>query len=203
MKKSRLLSMLCVAVFGVITLPSHAALTYVLGGQAVYDDVAKLSWTTNANINGLMTWDAANTWAQNLTVDGVGGWRLPTTLQPDLSCDGQSSGVSVGFNCTGSEMGNLFYTVLGNTSGSLTNTGSFSNVQSNLYWSSTEYAPLPVSAWVFNFGNGSQQSDGKNGDNVAWAVQSGNVGAVPVPAAVWLFGSGLLGLIGVGRQRRR
>jgi len=30
-----------------------------------------------------------------------------------------------------------------------------------------------------------------------------NVGAVPVPAAVWLFGSGLLGLIGVARRKAR
>ena len=28
------------------------------------------------------------------------------------------------------------------------------------------------------------------------------VGAVPVPAAVWLFGSGLLGLVGIARRRR-
>jgi hypothetical protein len=27
--------------------------------------------------------------------------------------------------------------------------------------------------------------------------------AVPVPAAVWLFGSGLLGLIGVARRHRQ
>jgi hypothetical protein len=30
-----------------------------------------------------------------------------------------------------------------------------------------------------------------------------NVAAIPVPAAVWLFGSGLLGLVGVARRRRR
>jgi hypothetical protein len=32
---------------------------------------------------------------------------------------------------------------------------------------------------------------------------SGNVGAaiVPLPAAVWLFGSGLLGLIGMARRK--
>ena len=34
----------------------------------------------------------------------------------------------------------------------------------------------------------------------SWAVQTGDVSAVPVPAAVWLFGSGLLGLIGVARR---
>ena len=31
---------------------------------------------------------------------------------------------------------------------------------------------------------------------------SGWIGAVPVPAAVWLFGSGLLGLVGVARRKR-
>ena len=32
---------------------------------------------------------------------------------------------------------------------------------------------------------------------------SGSLTAVPVPAAVWLMGSGLLGLVGVARRRRR
>ena len=30
-----------------------------------------------------------------------------------------------------------------------------------------------------------------------------NVGAVPIPAAAWLFGSGLLGLVGVARRKAR
>ena len=33
------------------------------------------------------------------------------------------------------------------------------------------------------------------------AVASAQVGAIPVPAAVWLFGSGLLGLVGVARKK--
>jgi hypothetical protein len=35
----------------------------------------------------------------------------------------------------------------------------------------------------------------------AWAVRDGDIGAVPIPAAAWLFGSGLLGLIGVARKK--
>lgn len=40
------------------------------------------------------------------------------------------------------------------------------------------------------------QSTGPTGEGSDW------VGAVPVPAAVWLFGSGLLGLAGVARRRK-
>ena len=29
------------------------------------------------------------------------------------------------------------------------------------------------------------------------------VAAVPVPAAVWLFGSGLLGLVGIARRKKK
>jgi hypothetical protein len=36
----------------------------------------------------------------------------------------------------------------------------------------------------------------------AWAVHEGNIGAVPIPAAVWLFGSGLIGLIGAARRKK-
>jgi len=35
----------------------------------------------------------------------------------------------------------------------------------------------------------------------AWAVQSGDVSTVSVPAAVWLFGSGLLGLVSVAKRK--
>jgi hypothetical protein len=31
---------------------------------------------------------------------------------------------------------------------------------------------------------------------------SGNITPVPVPAAVWLFGSGLLGLVGIARRKK-
>lgn len=40
-------------------------------------------------------------------------------------------------------------------------------------------------------------------DGVTWSSDSGIfLGAVPVPAAVWLFGSGLIGLVGVARRKK-
>ena len=36
----------------------------------------------------------------------------------------------------------------------------------------------------------------------AFAIWSNNVSAVPVPAAVWLFGSGLIGLNGIDRRKK-
>lgn len=201
---------------------ANSALVSRLGGLAYYDDVAGITWLADANAgagsifddganitDGKMSWTNANTWAESLTVGGVSGWRLPTTLQPDASCDSQAGNVSTGFNCTGSEMGNLFYNVLGgNASSSITLTHNtnydlFNNVQSgSLYWSSTEYEVIPAAAWWFNMANGTQFSIDKTIDYYAWAVHSGDVSAVPVPTAAWLFGSGLVGLIGMARRKK-
>ena len=47
---------------------------------------------------------------------------------------------------------------------------------------------------------GTQPSEAhRKGDPMA---RSGDVSAVPVPAAVWLFGSGLMGLLGLARRKR-
>ena len=168
--------------------------------QAYYDTDLDITWAADANINDADTWTNQNTWAAGLTIGGVSGWRLPTTLQPDPSCDQQIAGTppqGFGAGCTGSEMGHLF-----NVEGiSTAAPGPFSNVQSGDYWSGTVFAPSPGRAWDFIFNHGDQSTDPKSTELFAWAVHSGNVSAVPVPAAVWLFGSGLLGLVGVARRK--
>ena len=41
-------------------------------------------------------------------------------------------------------------------------------------------------------------------DRFAWAVHDGRVSSIPVPAAIYLFGSGLVGLVGLfGMMRRK
>ncbi|MDH5484389.1 MAG: VPLPA-CTERM sorting domain-containing protein [Gammaproteobacteria bacterium] len=207
---------------------TNAALVERLGGLAYYDTVADLTWLADANYartsgydaNGHMTWAEANDWAAQLTVDGVGGWRLADTV--DVDNDGGTytnlyEGVDWGYNITAhSELSNMFYNVLGNTayydtSGNiqsgygLSNTGPFSNLQSAKYWSATEYVSSTNYAWSFDMNYGSQLGGSMDYSTFAWAVQSGDVGdisAVPVPAAVWLFGSGLLGLVSLARREK-
>ncbi|MSR09520.1 MAG: DUF1566 domain-containing protein, partial [Gammaproteobacteria bacterium] len=127
-------------------------------------------------------------------------------------------GTDCGYNvdlATG-EMARMFYSTLGNTgyyntSGGLTgcagapnycltNTAPFSNLQPNVYWSGTEYAPNTYNAWSFNFVNGVQYENYKTSGFYAWAVRSGDIAPVPVPGAVWLFG-GALTLLGAVRRR--
>ena len=47
------------------------------------------------------------------------------------------------------------------------------NVQSNNYWSATEYAPNTSNAWNFNTNNGNQNNNNKTNSFYAWAVHSG------------------------------
>jgi hypothetical protein len=185
---------------------ANAALYSRLDGAAVYDSDLNITWTSDANINGLMNWAQANTWAAGLVLGGVSGWSLPTTLQPDYSCDYNPGDTylngSWGYHCTGSEMGHLFYTELGGVAGSdLTATSPFSNFQRGYYWS-TEFAPGTEGAWAFALMYGYQYMLQKSDSAYALAVRPGDIAAVPVPAAVWLFGSGLLGMLGVARRRK-
>jgi hypothetical protein len=36
----------------------------------------------------------------------------------------------------------------------------------------------------------------------ALSVEYGNISTVPIPAAAWLFGSGLIGMIGVAKRKK-
>ena len=209
MKTTQTLLAAAILSTGLLTATgAQAALQTRLGGLAVYDTDLNITWLADANANGQMDWSQANTWALGLTVGGFSGWRLPTTVQPDATCGSQSGSVSYGNNCTGSEMGHLFYTELGGVAGQSiatshnANYNLFYNVQSNNYWSGTEYAPSPYHAWFFSTYYDSQGFSVKGNSFHALAVRPGDVAAVPLPAAAWLLGSGLLGLIGVARRQR-
>jgi len=213
--KHSILGTACAGLLLAASGTANAALVSRLGGLAYYDDVANVTWladanyakTSGASATGQMDWSTANAWAGSLTIDGVTGWQLPNTVQPDPSCDSQGAGISFGFNCTGSPMGELFYNELGGqafqpiSSTHNSNYNLFSNIQSDFYWSATEFAFNTSAAWAFGFKDGQQYEYDKTDTWYTWAVHAGDVAPVPLPAAVWLFGTGLLGLMGITRRK--
>ena len=187
---------------------------------------ANYAKTSSYDADGLMNWNEAMTWAANLSYyDSVRNvtytdWRLPTVIDTGSpGCDLGLSGTDCGYNVNtaSGEMAHLFYDELGNLAKfvstgpfgvpqegwGLVNKGPFTNFQSNNpYWYGTEHEPnTALGAWQFYFHEGSQDSADKYISFSALAVRPGDVAAVPVPAAVWLFGSGLMGLIGVTRRK--
>jgi hypothetical protein len=85
------------------------------------------------------------------------------------------------------------------------NVGLVNNLQMSAYWMDSEWAPVPDFAWAFSAYDGGQGNGYKNDQWYAWAVRPGDVAAssVPVPAAVWLFGSGLIGLLSFNRRKNK
>ncbi len=157
--------------------------------EFAYDTVLGATWYLTAN-NTPMTWDNAKSWAAGLTVGTFSGWSLPSATD---NC--------FGYDCTNSQMGELYYTALGNPAGGpLTTTSPFKNLQSYDYWSGTEYALDPGSVWLFNTSFGTQNAIAKNVGLYALAVRPGDVAAVPEPGTVALLLSGLAGVMVMRRR---
>jgi hypothetical protein len=200
MKRIFILTVMMAMVLGV-SMQAHATLfnqgTDTLGNRLIYDNDLDITWYDYTR--SYDTWQNQVNWADALSVtfggNFIDNWRLPTALNQD------GSGPCSGYNCTGSEMGHLYYTELGNAAGGpLTNTGPFTNLQQLYYWSGTEYSADPHYAWDFDTNGGNQTNYDKGLSLYAIAVRPGDVSAVPEPGTMLLLGTGLAGLI-VFRKR--
>jgi len=158
---------------------AQAGLVLQSNGVEVLDTDTNLLWLYDWNSSGLKSWGDAKTWAAGLTVGGAtaGDWRLPEIGEyADLWTD-------VGSSLSGLQ-------------------SKFTGVQSNFYWSGTEYAPLPNLAWNFFTYFGYQSFDVKLNALSAVAVRPGDVAApVPEPSTSLLFFAGGLLLCGAARHR--
>ena len=206
MNKLRLLGVVCACIFTSFTTTTSAALVDN-GGGLIYDDVLKITW---AQPDAGRTWDSADSWASGLTLGGVSGWRLPyisvaAGAGPFTGTPVDCSPLNNEEACRDNELGYIFYHNFGGTFGqSILTSGDpdlalFPTLQSFAYWSGTEF--VNSNAWSFNFNSGNQGNDHYINGFYSWAVHAGNVGAVPIPPALLLFGSGLLGLIGMAKRK--
>jgi hypothetical protein len=180
-----------------------------LGNRLIYDQDLNITWYDFTKTTD--TWSNQRDWAANLTVTMANGreftdWRLPTTLGAITQ-----STDNVG------EMAHLFYTELGNSTGTydgygnlvssgLLETGLFTNLlgadNNNLnagwYWSGTELY-TGMAAYIFSFSAGANFYYLEGWPFNAMAVRDGDVAAVPLPPSLLLLASGFLG---VGVMRR-
>ena len=180
---------------------------YDTGGSGIYNVS-----TSDFSSGGFVSWFGAEAFVNylnNIEYGNSNQWALPTTT-PD-------NHLSVGYNRTSSQLGELYYNelnalaypdsngfnfgILGDGSiGTSGNAGPFTNVQTSVYWSDTEYSYHTGLAWDFGTLNGLQGTSIKTYQNYAWAVTPEQMNAIPVPGAVWLFGTGMVGLLSLQRR---
>lgn len=191
--------------------------------EAFYDDATNLTWLSDANMSmtsgydsdGLMTWNEARTWVSlDLNFEQYGGgdaWRLPITPNSDHDCFDWTTAAS----CYQGEMAQLYFNSMGNTAFTERVYDPFMNVQQDRYWSSNIYNLVPgkpgiggvspATAYIltFDMNGGSLRTTAESEQHYAWAVHEGDIGVsiVPVPAAIWMFGSGVIALIGFSKRK--
>ena len=192
---------------------------------------AEQSGNTKAQIcaqDGKLNGFEAKAWIAVLNAQnylGHNDWRQPATVQPDASCETQIVGVgavSYGYNCTGSEMGNLFNVTLSNpnhagtgaTGGTpgtacspncFTNTGPFTHIPATSYqsyWSGTDYFSSGT-GFFYDFLEGDQSFAPKRINNMyVWPVHSNKPASVPT-LSLWGLGFMSLLLAFVARRKAR
>jgi hypothetical protein len=157
---------------------AHASLVLQANGVEVLDTDTNLLWLYDWNSSGQKNWTDAKTWAASLTVGGTaaGEWRLPEIGEYDDLYTGVS-----GFNGLAAN---------------------FSGVPIGSFWSGTENAQTPNTAWRFETAAGGALTISTSSEFYAVAVRADDVtSSVPEPQTLVLALLALSATV-VARRRR-
>ena len=143
---------LCLPPAWSLKLDASKRFETVLGGEAVLDWETGLVWEKSPD-STTKDWSDAIYYAYNKTVGGRDGWRLPTVEELKSLVDRTQSNPA------------------------LPSCHPFTNVQSNIYWSSTTVNHSAANyAWVvhFNDGNVLNYYTHKDNNHYVWCVRGGH-----------------------------
>lgn len=180
MRKSNIIATVFVSFLLSFSLPSHSALISVLDGQGVYDDVNNLTWYTSV-FSG--NFSSVNSQVSNLVVDDITEWRLPDHNAQEYNLLRDQIGIA------GSELALTFF---GN---SLINNVYFTGTSTGQSFPSTDI-------WAFYWNRDLSAEQYTSNQLAGLAVISGDVSAVPIPAAAFMFAPALLGFMGFRRRAK-
>lgn len=201
----------------VLSTSVNAAFIERLGGQAYFDTDLNITWLADTNYaltsgydaDGRMTFLEALGFVEQLEFGGYGNWRLPTATTincESVSCIDASTGEI--FENVSGELAYQYHVNLGGDNDAQLLSAAHNENYDLFIWHDTNFYPffwtstpsdyygegyqLAVDFMYGNIASGEITNPG-----VVWAVADGDVfvSSVPIPAALWLLGSGLIGLI--------
>jgi hypothetical protein len=205
------------ALFTMIAFSPAADAAFVESVIQTRNDGSILLWldadyaaSSGYDPNGKLTWTDANAWIGFLNAEnflGFDDWRLPRARPIDPPGYNISGLPDVGYDITSprNDLSYLFYTELGNSSGSGPHEyGPFTVPTETAYWMASELKGMQ--AFIFNMADGYSgvvSIEQNTPLHYAWAVRDIQTVPVPVVGSLWLLLSGLTGFMFARKRLRK
>lgn len=182
--------------------------------KLIYDDIYDVTWYDYSWEYG--QWNTQLSFTDNLTINYSGkeisDWRMPSAYNSDGSLTGYFAGYCgqidlSGIGEFGSLWGQLEEGVYYDIDGKIRSGSPFDANIDQAYWSSTEYNSRPnfdlYLRFIFsNYWVGYDvEPDWSSGKLIV--VRSGDIGQVPEPTTIMLFGAGLVCLVAIRLKRKK